>query len=89
MTDKKTKKSKGFAFVEFANLKSFTKGLAFHHSIFKNRQINVEMTAGGGGKSENRMQKLKEKNTKLMENRREVYEKHIAPTKKPKTEKTE
>lgn len=46
------------------------KALAFHHTFFKKRQINVELTAGGGGnKSESRKEKLKVKNERLTEER--------------------
>jgi nucleolar protein 6 len=65
LTDKITKKPKGFAFMEFDNTDSFQKALMFHHTMFKGRQINVELTAGGGGKGDNRKQKLKEKNEGL------------------------
>lgn len=44
--------------------------LSKHHSIFKNRKINVELTAGGGGNSQNRLAKIKEKNVKMDEERR-------------------
>jgi nucleolar protein 6 len=44
--------------------------LAFHHTYFKKRQINVELTAGGGGnKSDARKEKLKVKNDRLTEER--------------------
>ena len=70
-TDKMTGKSKGFAFLEFAaydRMKTCLK--LYHHSSFSDgdkpaRKINVELTAGGGGKGEVRKQKLKEKNEKL------------------------
>ena len=47
----------------------------YHHSSFDDgkkpaRKINVELTAGGGGKSEARQQKLREKNEKLNLQRR-------------------
>lgn len=46
------------------------KALAFHHTFFKKRQINVELTAGGGGnKSDARKEKLKVKNDRLAEER--------------------
>ncbi|KAG2218956.1 hypothetical protein INT45_004648 [Circinella minor] len=65
MTDKKTKKPKGFAFIEFKDSLPLSKALAFHHTYFNKRQINVELTAGGGGGSDARKEKLKEKNEKL------------------------
>ncbi|KAI9305887.1 hypothetical protein BJ944DRAFT_264443 [Cunninghamella echinulata] len=69
LTDKVTKKPKGFAFVEFETSKHLNKALGFHHTLFKKRQINVELTAGGGGKSEARNEKLKKKNERLTEER--------------------
>ena len=36
--------------------------LKLHHTKFSGRVINVELTVGGGGNSENRAAKLKEKN---------------------------
>ncbi|KAI9488272.1 hypothetical protein BDB00DRAFT_60118 [Zychaea mexicana] len=65
MTDKQTKKPKGFAFIEFQDSHHLSKALAFHHTFFNKRQINVELTAGGGGRSDARKEKLKEKNEKL------------------------
>lgn len=46
----------------------------FHHTEFTDsagnvRKINVELTAGGGGKKGDRMEKVKEKNFKLNEER--------------------
>ncbi|GAB7345917.1 hypothetical protein MBLNU457_4153t1 [Dothideomycetes sp. NU457] len=77
ITDAKTKKSKGFAFLEFDNYDKMKTCLKlYHHSTFdsgfekeKKRKINVELTAGGGGKSEQRKEKLKTKNEKLTEER--------------------
>ncbi|CAO0802988.1 unnamed protein product [Mucor circinelloides] len=70
LTDKATGKPKGFAFMEFENSKDLNKALAFHHTFFKKRQINVELTAGGGGsKSDARKEKLKIKNERLAEER--------------------
>ena len=77
ITDQKTKKSKGFAFLEFDNYDKMKTCLKlYHHSTFesgfekeKKRKINVELTAGGGGKSDQRKEKLKTKNEKLTEER--------------------
>ncbi|KAL9541877.1 hypothetical protein MBANPS3_008891 [Mucor bainieri] len=75
LTDKATGKPKGFAFMEFENSKDLNKALAFHHTFFKKRQINVELTAGGGGsKSDARKEKLKIKNERLTEERTKKHE---------------
>ncbi|KAI8353263.1 hypothetical protein EDC96DRAFT_517375 [Choanephora cucurbitarum] len=75
LTDKATGKPKGFAFMEFENSKDLNKALAFHHTFFKKRQINVELTAGGGGnKSDARKEKLKTKNERLKEERTKKHE---------------
>ncbi|KAG2237793.1 hypothetical protein INT48_009732 [Thamnidium elegans] len=75
LTDKATGKPKGFAFMEFEHSKDLNKALAFHHTFFKKRQINVELTAGGGGnKSETRKEKLKVKNERLTEERTKKHE---------------
>lgn len=75
-------KSRGVAFVEFAgydHMKTCLKTM--HHSTIKchvyvkgrsqieERQINVELTAGGGGNTENRKEKIRAKNEKLNEER--------------------
>ncbi|KAI0110981.1 hypothetical protein F4776DRAFT_641267 [Hypoxylon sp. NC0597] len=75
-----TKKSRGIAFVEFArydHMKACLKTL--HHSTFtcpaangkgaEERKINVELTAGGGGNTTHRKEKIKAKNAKLNEER--------------------
>jgi hypothetical protein len=41
------------------------RALRLHHTLLDNRRINVEVTAGGGGKSENRTAKIKMRNDKL------------------------
>lgn len=64
-SDKKTGKSLGFAFMDFKDVTTFRKALAYHHSQFKNRKINVEMTAGGGGSGEKRKQRIQEKQANL------------------------
>lgn len=98
-TDKTTKKSRGFAFLEFDEYSAMKTCLkVYHHSLFdpertaklpesafdengleidapeqdrksKGRKINVELTAGGGGKGGQRKEKIKLKNEKLWEER--------------------
>ncbi|KAK0390776.1 hypothetical protein NLU13_0279 [Sarocladium strictum] len=66
---------RGIAFVEFSKVWHQRTCLdKFHHSTFDDgvsppRKINVELTAGGGGKTRQRQEKIKEKNKKLDENR--------------------
>ncbi|EXA40096.1 hypothetical protein FOVG_09035 [Fusarium oxysporum f. sp. pisi HDV247] len=76
MSDPKdSKPCRGFAFVEFEKVWHMRTCLdKFHHSEFSDgvsypRRINVELTAGGGGKTKQRQDKIKEKNRKLDENR--------------------
>ncbi|KAG5974088.1 hypothetical protein E4U58_003688 [Claviceps cyperi] len=72
---------RGIAFVEFANVWSMRTCLdKFHHTIFEDgvsagRKINVELTAGGGGSTKFRKDKIREKNVKLDENRAKRIEK--------------
>ncbi len=76
MTDKATGKPKGFAFIEFDHYDRMKTCLQlYHHSSFDDgiaqaRKINVELTAGGGGKSEARKEKLQVKNERLSEQRK-------------------
>ncbi|GAB7356023.1 hypothetical protein MBLNU459_g6644t1 [Dothideomycetes sp. NU459] len=72
-------KSKGYAFLEFANYDRMKTCLKlYHHSMFDSgvggergqRRINVELTAGGGGAGGNRKEKLKVKNARLEEQRK-------------------
>lgn len=66
---------KGIAFMEFDNdtkeiQSKMELALKMHHTVLRSRKINVELTVGGGGNSENRLQKLKEKNEVLLDERR-------------------
>ncbi|KAJ3998565.1 hypothetical protein F5050DRAFT_1798344 [Lentinula boryana] len=63
-------KSKGCAFLEFTHRNALQQALKLHQSKLDGRAINVELTSGGGGKSEARLQKLKERNKKLHEQRK-------------------
>ncbi|KAI9060551.1 hypothetical protein FKP32DRAFT_1655868 [Trametes sanguinea] len=65
-----TAKSKGFAFVEFAHKNALQQGLKLHQTELEGRKINVELTAGGGGKSEQRLEKVKKRNKELHEQRK-------------------
>ncbi|KAL2149886.1 hypothetical protein VTH82DRAFT_7562 [Thermothelomyces myriococcoides] len=68
-------KSRGIAFVEFGSYDRMKTCLQkFHHTQFDDgksppRRINVELTAGGGGKTAARLEKIKQKNAKLNEER--------------------
>ncbi|KAK0656463.1 hypothetical protein B0T16DRAFT_310868, partial [Cercophora newfieldiana] len=68
-------KSRGIAFVEFAGYDTMKTCLEkFHHTEFNDgksapRKINVELTAGGGGKTPARQEKIATKNKKLNERR--------------------
>lgn len=74
------RQDKGIAFMEFDNdtkeiQHKMGLALALHHSTLNNRKINVELTVGGGGNSEARVNKLKEKNDKSREQRKELIQK--------------
>ncbi|KAG4427636.1 hypothetical protein IFR05_016880 [Cadophora sp. M221] len=68
-------KAKGYAFVEFEGYDHMKTCLKlFHHSLFNDgisaaREINVNLTAGGGGNTKERKGKIEEKNQKLDEER--------------------
>ncbi|AET40796.1 Nop6p Ecym_6424 [Eremothecium cymbalariae DBVPG len=49
-----------------------------HRGVIKGSKINVELTVGGGGNSENRLQKLKQKNEKMEQERQERMKNLIA-----------
>lgn len=62
-------KSKGCAFLEFTHRNALQQALKLHHSELEGRNINVELTAGGGGKGQSRMDKLKDRNKNLFTQR--------------------
>jgi len=68
-TTQPSSKSKGYAFLEFTDKKALQQALRLHHSELEGRKINVELTAGGGGKSEHRVKKLQERNKGLHDQR--------------------
>jgi nucleolar protein 6 len=69
-TKKGSNAPQGFAFVEFETAPDIEKALRCHHTIFMGRKINVELTAGGGGRGEKRMEKIRTRNETLAEERR-------------------
>ncbi|TBU39083.1 hypothetical protein BD309DRAFT_929594 [Dichomitus squalens] len=69
-TSKPSVKSKGFAFVEFKHRNALQQGLKLHQSELEGRKINVELTAGGGGNSEHRLEKVKQRNKGLHDQRK-------------------
>jgi nucleolar protein 6 len=76
------RQDKGIAFLEFDNdtkeiQSKMESALRMHHSELRSRKINVELTVGGGGNSENRQLKLKEKNEKLEVERNEKVKEAI------------
>jgi len=58
-------KSKGCAFLEFSTRPTLQAALRLHQSELDGRRINVELTAGGGGKGDTRLAKLKTRNKEL------------------------
>jgi nucleolar protein 6 len=63
---KPSRKSKGCAFLEFSHRNALQQALKLHQSDLDGRMINVELTAGGGGSSENRLTKLRRRNKELL-----------------------
>ncbi|KAF8633010.1 hypothetical protein AX15_001607 [Amanita polypyramis BW_CC] len=74
---KRATKSKGCAFLEFAHQKGLQQALKLHQSKLDGRVINVELTAGGGGKGEARLKKLQERNKHLHTQRQKKLEKNV------------
>lgn len=66
---KPSRKSKGCAFLEFSHRNALQQALKLHQSELDGRMINVELTAGGGGRSENRLTKVRQRNKELLEQR--------------------
>ena len=58
-------KSKGCAFLEFSTRSALQTGLRLHQSELDGRRVNVELTAGGGGKGDTRLAKVKARNKQL------------------------
>ncbi|KAI9509525.1 hypothetical protein F5148DRAFT_746246 [Russula earlei] len=58
-------KSRGCAFLEFSTRPALQAALRLHQSELDGRRINVELTAGGGGKSDARLEKVKARNKQL------------------------
>jgi nucleolar protein 6 len=74
----------GFAFLEFDSAPALEKALRCHHTLLLKRKINVELTAGGGGKSENRMEKIKKRNEGLeVERKKRMEEAKMEKKEKP------
>ncbi|KAI5282053.1 hypothetical protein KEM54_003001, partial [Ascosphaera aggregata] len=93
-TEKKSGRSKGYAFVEFDSYDRMKTCLKlYHHSVMEDgkgnsRKINCELSAGGGGgKSEYRKQKIQYKNEKLAAQR--AHAAQLAQITKKKKEKRE
>jgi nucleolar protein 6 len=66
LSQKGSKKSKGCGFLELKNAKMLNNALRLDNSKVNGRCIKVEMSCGGGGRSTKRMDKIKEKNKKLV-----------------------
>lgn len=70
LTDEKSKKSKGMAFVEVTDPELLYACLKLHHTFLEGRRINVERSAGGKAHSESRkskIQKLRSDQTTLFD----------------------
>ena len=39
--------------------------LKFHQTVMDGRRLNIEVTCGGGGRSEGRIKRIKDRNEKL------------------------
>ncbi|PFH54852.1 hypothetical protein AMATHDRAFT_378 [Amanita thiersii Skay4041] len=72
---KSSTKSKGCAFLEFTHRGALQQALKLHQSKLDGRLINVELTAGGGGKGEVRLKKLQNRNKDLHGQRKKKYQK--------------
>eukprot|EP00746_Dinoflagellata_sp_MGD_P015618 gnl/MRDRNA2_/MRDRNA2_134787_c0_seq1.p1 gnl/MRDRNA2_/MRDRNA2_134787_c0~~gnl/MRDRNA2_/MRDRNA2_134787_c0_seq1.p1 ORF type:complete len:412 (+),score=104.73 gnl/MRDRNA2_/MRDRNA2_134787_c0_seq1:68-1237(+) len=69
LTHKATGEPKGAAFVEFKDGAALAKALRLHKSDLDGRKIRVELSAGGGGKSQARQDRIKEKQKALLQER--------------------
>ncbi|TMW64970.1 hypothetical protein Poli38472_009137 [Pythium oligandrum] len=82
LTDKKTGKFRGTAFIEVKDSKALGAALSRHHSLLNGRRINVELTASGGGNNSTlRREKIdglrKKQSEKQLEKTRALVQKHI------------
>jgi nucleolar protein 6 len=84
LTDKGTGQFRGTCFIDCADKESFAVALKLHHTKLMDRKIVVEPTVGGGGKGENRMQRLTHKRQKFSEVRKKRILKDKAQRQKPK-----
>ena len=78
--------SKGCAFLEFTAASALQKALQFHHTQFEGRTINVELTAGGGGKGDGRKERIRKKNQDLEVERQKLHDKYVKGGKKDKAD---
>lgn len=63
-------RSNGICFLEFKGddgAAQLHHALQYHHSLLRNRKINVEFSAGGGGNSAKRREKIRQKNLNFQE----------------------
>ena len=70
----KAGKFRGFCFVECPTNDQYQKLIKMHHLKLLGRKINVEISAGGGGNSETRKNKIKQKNEKISKYRKSLHE---------------
>ncbi|CAE6421347.1 unnamed protein product [Rhizoctonia solani] len=73
-----TAKSKGCAFLEFSSHSAMQVAIQKHHTELAGRRINVELTAGGGGNSGQRKEKLRTRNHTLNEQRKRGAERRTS-----------
>ncbi|KAH7334302.1 hypothetical protein B0J17DRAFT_672864 [Rhizoctonia solani] len=76
-------KSKGCAFLEFFSHGAMQLAIRKHHSELAGRRINVELTAGGGGNSNQRKDKLRTRNQTLNEQRKRGAERQSSKSSRP------
>lgn len=76
-------KSKGCAFLEFTSHAAMQLGIRKHHTELAGRRINVELTAGGGGNSDKRKEKLRDRNRTLDEQRKKTADRSVVQNPKP------
>ncbi|OMJ65480.1 hypothetical protein SteCoe_38138 [Stentor coeruleus] len=80
-------KSKGFCFVECKDNGQFQKLLKMHHLKLNGRKINIELSAGGGGNSKARKDKIIKKNEKITKFRQSLHENMVKKRPDPSSEK--